>query len=73
VPLRMSDPWQEAMEIASQLRCPALVVDTEKAAQSLGQSRKLAEALGAEYVALENLEDSDNLVIALQRLPGAPR
>jgi magnesium chelatase subunit D len=73
VPLRMSDPWQEAMEIARQLRCPALVIDTEKAAQSLGQSRKLAEALGAEYVALENLEDSDNLVIALQRLPGAPR
>jgi magnesium chelatase subunit D len=73
VPLRMGDPWQEAMEIASQLRCPALVIDTEKAAQSLGQSRKLAEALGAEYVALENLEDSDNLVIALPRLPGAPR
>ena len=73
VPLRMSDPWQEAMEIASQLRCPALVIDTENAAQSLGQSRKLAEALRAEYVALENLEDGDDLIIALQRLPGAPR
>jgi magnesium chelatase subunit D len=73
VPLQTSDPWQEAMEIARQLRCPALVVDTENAAQSLGQSRKLAEALRAEYVALENLGDSDNLVIALQRLPGAPR
>jgi magnesium chelatase subunit D len=72
VPLRASDPWQEAIEIASQLRCPALVIDTEGAAQSVGQSRKLAEALGAEYVALENLQESD-LIIALQRSPGARR
>ena len=49
------------------------MIDTENAAQSLGRSRKLAEALRAEYVALENLQDSDDLVIALQRLPGAPR
>jgi magnesium chelatase subunit D len=69
----MSDPWQEAMEIASQLQCPALVIDTENAAQSLGQTRKLAEALRAKYVALENLQDSDDLIIALQQLPGAPR
>jgi magnesium chelatase subunit D len=72
VPLRASDPWQEAIEIASQFRCPALVIDTEGAAQSVGQSRKLAEALGAEYVALENLQESD-LIIALQRSPGARR
>jgi magnesium chelatase subunit D len=73
VPLQMGDPWQEAIEIASQLRCPALVIDTENAAQSLGQTRKLAEALRAEYVALENLQESDDLIIALQRLPGADR
>jgi len=73
VALRMGDPWQEAMEIASQLRCPALVIDTENGAQSLGQTRKLAEALRAKYVALENLQDSDDLIIALQQLPGAPR
>jgi magnesium chelatase subunit D len=72
VPLRASDPWQEAMEIASQFRCPALVIDTEGAAQSVGQARKLAEALGAEFVALENLQESD-LIIALQRSPGARR
>jgi magnesium chelatase subunit D len=73
VPLRTGDPWQEAMEIASQLRCPALVIDTENAAQSLRQSRELAEALQAEYVSLENLPDRDDLIIDLQRLPGAPR
>jgi magnesium chelatase subunit D len=73
VPLRTEDPWQEALEIASNLQCPALVIDTELAAQPLGQSRKLADALGAQYIALENLDDSDNLTIALQRLPSVSR
>jgi magnesium chelatase subunit D len=72
VALRMEDPWQEALEIASQLHCPALVIDTENAAQPLGRSRKLAGALRARYVALENLEDSDDLMIELQRPPSAP-
>ncbi|MBB6144933.1 magnesium chelatase subunit D [Silvibacterium bohemicum] len=59
------DPWQEALQIASQLHCSSLVIDTEDAAQPLGRSRELAEALRAEYVALENLQDSDVLQIAL--------
>jgi Mg-chelatase subunit ChlD len=61
------------LEIASHLLCPALVIDTELAAQPLGQSRKLADALGAQYIALENLEDGDSLSIALQRLPNVSR
>ena len=73
VPLRTEDPWQEALEIAGHLLCPALVIDTELAAQPLGQSRKLADALGAQYIALENLEDSDSLTIALQRSPSVSR
>lgn len=73
VPLRAEDPWQEALEIASHLLCAALVIDTELATQPLGQSRKLADTLGAQYIALENLEDSDSLSIALQRLPSMSR
>jgi magnesium chelatase subunit D len=69
VPLRNGDPWQEALEVASQLHCPALVIDTEIAAQPLGQSRKLADALGGRCVALENLAESDELAIALQQVP----
>jgi magnesium chelatase subunit D len=65
VALRMEDPWQEALELARQLRCPALVIDTENAAQPLGQCRALADALKARYIALENLQDSDCLVIGL--------
>jgi magnesium chelatase subunit D len=70
VPLRNGDPWQEALEVASQLHCPALVIDTEIAAQPLGQSRKLADALGARYVGLENLAESEEWGIALQQVPG---
>ena len=69
VPLHDGDPWQDALEAASQLHCPALVIDTEIAAQPLGQSRKLADALGARYVALENLAESEEWAIALQQVP----
>ena len=69
VPLRNGDPWQEALEVASQLHCAALVIDTEIAAQPLGQSRKLADALGGRCVALENLAESEELAIALQQVP----
>jgi magnesium chelatase subunit D len=64
VALRMGDPWQEAIEIANGLRCAALVIDTENTAQPLRRSIKLAEALRAKYVALENLEDSELVAIA---------
>jgi magnesium chelatase subunit D len=63
VALGSGDPWQEAMEIAGELRCSALVVDTENAAQPLGRPRQLAEALRARYVALETLMESDDLAI----------
>lgn len=70
VALGTGDPWREAIEIASGLRCAALVIDTENAAQPLRRSLELAEALGAQYIALEDLGDSDKVAITLQRLPG---
>jgi magnesium chelatase subunit D len=73
VPLRDGDPWQEALEIATQIKTPALVIDTEIANERLGRPRKLAEALGAEYVALENLESSGDLIVALQTRTSSPR
>jgi magnesium chelatase subunit D len=66
VPLRDGDPWHEALEIAAQIKTPALVIDTETANERLGRPRKLAEVLGAEYVALENLESSGDLIMTLQ-------
>jgi magnesium chelatase subunit D len=58
---------EEALEVARQLHCPPLVIGTESAAQPLGQSRKLADALGARYIALENLAESEEWVIAPQQ------
>jgi magnesium chelatase subunit D len=71
VAMGAGDPWQEAMQLASQLHCAALVIDTETASQPLGQSLELARALGARYVSIENLAESDELVIALSQLPRA--
>jgi magnesium chelatase subunit D len=63
VALHREDPWLEALEVARQLRCAALVIDTENAAQPLGRCRALADALEARYIVLENLQDIDCLVI----------
>jgi magnesium chelatase subunit D len=68
VTLRGGDPWQEALEVAGQLRCRALVVDTENAAQPIGRAGKLARALRASSVTLADVEDSGELEIALQPL-----
>jgi magnesium chelatase subunit D len=65
VGLRMGDPWQEALAVASDLHCRSLVIDTETGAQLHGRSVKLAEALGARYVTLEALQQSDGHVILL--------
>jgi magnesium chelatase subunit D len=56
IALQTADPWQEALEIAGQLHCPAFVINTESGEQPLGQSRKLAEALRAQYLELEDLQ-----------------
>jgi magnesium chelatase subunit D len=69
VPLQAGDPWQDALDIAEQIKSSALVIDTEHSSERLGRSRTLAEALGAEYVQLESSELNDTIVFALQRLP----
>jgi magnesium chelatase subunit D len=71
VPLGIGDPWQEALDIAGQIKIPALVIDTENSAERLGRPLKLAEALAAEYVHLESSDLNENVVFALQRLPSA--
>jgi magnesium chelatase subunit D len=62
---RGGDPWQEALKVAGELHCNALVIDTESAAQPLGQSRILADALQARYVALEDLQARSGANISL--------
>lgn len=68
VAVASGDPWQEALCLASKIRVPALVIDTEDSNERLGRPRQLAEAMGGEYISLETLEVSD-VVVAMQRLP----
>jgi magnesium chelatase subunit D len=63
VPLHTGDPWQEALQAAEHLTCPALVIDTEDAANALGQTRKLADVLSARYLTLAELTTIEDLTI----------
>ena len=69
VPLGTGDPWEEALDVASQIKTRALVIDTENSTERLGRPLKLAEALAAEYVPLESEELNEAVSFALGRLP----
>ncbi|QMV17324.1 VWA domain-containing protein [Granulicella sp. 5B5] len=68
VPLENSDAWQDAIDMAGQIKSSVLVIDTENSSERLGRSRMLAEALSAEYFHLESAELNETLVLALQRV-----
>lgn len=68
IPLHGGDPWQEALDAARQMSCNAIVVDTETAAQRLGQCSELAKILGARYLSLEELVQTENFSIAVEPL-----
>jgi magnesium chelatase subunit D len=62
------DPWEEAISAGSQLRkacAGAVVIDCESGPIVLGRARVLAQALGAECVALDDLDDA-SLTIRIQ-------
>jgi len=68
IPLHGGDPWQEALDAARQMSCNAIVVDTETAAQRLGQCTELAKVLGARYLSLEELVQTENFSIVVEPL-----
>jgi magnesium chelatase subunit D len=62
------DPWEEALGAGSRLRAAcaaAVVVDCESGPIILGRARALAQALGADCVALNDLDDT-SLTIRIQ-------
>ncbi len=64
VPVQNGDPWQEALDLAGQIKTPAVVIDTEDSAERIGRPVKLAEALAARYVRLESPELKEDIVFA---------
>jgi magnesium chelatase subunit D len=67
VPLRGGDPWEEVLEIAGQLRCRALVVDTENPGYSVRRVSELAKVLNASSINLADLANID--VLELKHSP----
>jgi magnesium chelatase subunit D len=71
VALGTGDPWQDALDMAGKVPCRSLVIDTENGAQPLGRSLKLAEALGAQCFALDDLQDKDRRIVVDEWCRGA--
>jgi magnesium chelatase subunit D len=63
VPLRGGDAWQEALAIAQQFNCRALVIDTETPAHSVGRVSELARVLRASSIPLAEIGHLDVLEI----------
>jgi magnesium chelatase subunit D len=62
------DPWRETLELAELLAAravPALVLDTETGYLRLGRAAQLAQAMGAECIALEDLS-AENLTLTIR-------
>lgn len=49
------DPWAQSLQLAGAWTSQALVIDTESGYIRYGKARELAAALGADYIALEEL------------------
>jgi magnesium chelatase subunit D len=68
------DPWRESLAMADMLAergVPALVLDTESGYLRLGRAAQLAQALGAEYLTLEQLS-ADSLALTIRARMGVP-
>ncbi|MCF0071155.1 magnesium chelatase subunit D family protein [Dyadobacter sp. CY261] len=62
------DAWGQSLQIARELNCQALVLDTESGYVRYGKARTLAEALGAEYLSLEELSADQVMETVSERI-----
>ncbi|WP_090154320.1 magnesium chelatase subunit D family protein [Dyadobacter soli] len=53
------DAWGQSLQLAENLKYPALVLDTESGYIRYGKARELAIALGAEYLSLQALSANE--------------
>lgn len=64
-PLHGDDPWQDALVVAADFNCPAIVVNTETSEDPLGQARALAKVLRAHCLTLDELTAIGDLTLKL--------
>jgi len=53
------DAWKQSLQLAENLKYPALVLDTESGYVRYGKAKELADALGGEYLLLQELSASE--------------
>jgi magnesium chelatase subunit D len=66
VPFGGTDAWHDALQAATKIQCPALIVDSESSENAFGKARELADAMGAECISLTELEAGYDFAILLK-------
>jgi magnesium chelatase subunit D len=56
VALHSDDPWTDALDAASRVACPALVIDSESGPNAAGRAREIAARMRAMYQPLSALD-----------------
>jgi magnesium chelatase subunit D len=58
VALHSDDPWADALDAASRVACPALVIDSESGPDAAGRALEIATRMRAAYQPLDALDQS---------------
>ena len=64
-PLHSDDPWEDALSVAKDLNCAAIIINTEASEHSSGQASMLAEAMHVRCIPLDELEQMVELTMGL--------
>jgi magnesium chelatase subunit D len=66
VPYCSNDAWHDALQAATKIQCPTLVVDTESSTNAFGKAKELADAMRAECIGLTEFEAGYDFAILLK-------
>jgi magnesium chelatase subunit D len=66
VPYCSNDAWHDALQAATKIQCPTLVVDTESSNNAFGKAKELAEAMRAECIGLTEFEAGYDCAVLLK-------
>jgi magnesium chelatase subunit D len=66
VPYGSNDAWRDALQAATKIRCPGLVVDTESSNNAFGKAKELADTMQAECISLSEFEAGYDFAVLLK-------
>ena len=65
VPLAGGDPWTDALDAASRLRCPSVLIDSSVDCSTTSATKALAAAMHARWILLDELSGETLLTVLL--------